>query len=178
MLQHFIEAISVFYKLPSLSPTSQLPRPEYVLRKQFSAIPNVLSYRGIFLIFLPFSGWDMWHHVGLQPWSSSSWLRQTWDRSSVLGFLFLWLNTIPKCQLERKGVIYFQIIVHHLKKSGQELRQGRNLEARADMDGGHGGVLLGDLRTVACSACFLMNPGSPNQRWPHPQWAGPALTNH
>ena len=28
----------------------------------------------------------------------------------------------------------FQIIVHHWRKSGQELKQGRNLEARAEAE--------------------------------------------
>jgi hypothetical protein len=36
--------------------------------------------------------------------------------------------------LGRKGLfsLYFHIIVHHQRKSGQEIRQGRNREGRAD----------------------------------------------
>lgn len=38
----------------------------------------------------------------------------------------------------------FHIPVHHQRKSRQELKQGRNLEAGADA-----------MRSAACSACFL-----------------------
>jgi hypothetical protein len=30
---------------------------------------------------------------------------------------------------------------------------------------------------LACSACFLIEPGPPAQGWPHPQWAGPSPTD-
>ena len=53
--------------------------------------------------------------------------------------------------MERKGVIYFQIIVHHLKKSGQELRQGWNLETGTDAKAMEGCCLL------ACSS-WLAQP--------------------
>jgi hypothetical protein len=38
--------------------------------------------------------------------------------------------------LDRNGVsgLHFHIIVHHRRKSGQELKQGRNLEAGADAE--------------------------------------------
>jgi hypothetical protein len=37
---------------------------------------------------------------------------------------------------EEKGLfsLYFQMIVHHWRKSGQEIKQGRNLEAGADAE--------------------------------------------
>ena len=48
--------------------------------------------------------------------------------------------------------LYFCTIVHHCRKSGQELKQGRNLEAGADPEAMEGCCLL------ACSACFLIEP--------------------
>jgi hypothetical protein len=46
--------------------------------------------------------------------------------------------------------LYFQIIIHHKRKSGEELTQGRNLEAGADAEAMEGCCLL---------ACFLTEPG-------------------
>jgi hypothetical protein len=81
----------------------------------------------------------------------------------------------------------FHIAVHHQRKSGQELTQGRNLEAGADaeaMEGAAylfalhgllsllsyrtkatspGGVLIIHLLSMACSACFLTEPRPPAQ---------------
>jgi hypothetical protein len=56
--------------------------------------------------------------------------------------------------------------VHHQRKSGLELTQGRNLEAGADAGAKEGCCLL------ACSACFLVEA----QGWHHLQWAG--LSHH
>jgi hypothetical protein len=42
-------------------------------------------------------------------------------------------------------------MVHHKRKSGQEITQGRNLEAGADGCRGHGGLLLTGLLHVVCS---------------------------
>jgi hypothetical protein len=43
-----------------------------------------------------------------------------------------------------KGLLslYFHITVHHQRKSGQKLRQGRNLEAGADAEAMEGYYLL------------------------------------
>jgi hypothetical protein len=46
--------------------------------------------------------------------------------------------------------LHFHIAVHYQRKPGQELKQGRNLEAGADA--GHGEVLLTGLLPLACSA--------------------------
>jgi hypothetical protein len=54
------------------------------------------------------------------------------------------------------------MVVHHRRKSGQELKQGRNLEAGADAGRGHGRMLLTDLLPMACSACFLIEPRTTN----------------
>ena len=40
---------------------------------------------------------------------------------------------------------------------------------------GYGGMLLTGLLPMACSACFLIEPGPTAQGWHHPQWAGPSL---
>lgn len=59
-----------------------------------------------------------------------------WDRVSKLGFLFLWYSTDQK-QLREKRVyfiLYFQVTVHHWGKSGQELKQDRNLEAGTEAE--------------------------------------------
>jgi hypothetical protein len=42
---------------------------------------------------------------------------------------------------------------------------------------GHGGVLLTGLLIMACSVCFLLEPGPPAQGW-HWQSAGPSPVNH
>jgi hypothetical protein len=50
--------------------------------------------------------------------------------------------------------LYFHIIVHHWRKLGQELKQGRNLEAGADSEAMEECYLLACF-SMACSACFL-----------------------
>lgn len=72
-----------------------------------------------------------------------------------LGFLFLCYNTSNKSNLQREGFVpayNFWVTVYHLRKSGQELKQVRNLEA------GHRGVLLTGLLLMVCSACLLIEP--------------------
>jgi hypothetical protein len=66
---------------------------------------------------------------------------------------------------------HFHITVHHQRKSGQELKQDRNLEAGADAEALERCCLL------ACSGCFLIEPrttrldiASPKMGWPHPHW--------
>ena len=59
--------------------------------------------------------------------------------------------------------LHFYITVHHQGKSGQEPKQCRNLEARADAEAVEECLL-------ACSSClplptFLQNPGLPAQEW-------------
>ena len=48
--------------------------------------------------------------------------------------------------------LHFYIDVHHWRKSEQELKQGRSLEAGADTK------VIEWCRLLACSACFLMKP--------------------
>jgi len=47
--------------------------------------------------------------------------------------------------------LHFHITVHHQRRSGQELKQDRNLEAEAEAEAMITGLLL-----MACSACFLI----------------------
>jgi hypothetical protein len=56
--------------------------------------------------------------------------------------------------------LHFHIAVHHQRKSGQKLIQGRNLEAGADAKY-HEGMLLTGLLPLACLG------------WHHSQWALP-----
>jgi len=50
--------------------------------------------------------------------------------------------------------LHFCIAVHNLRKSGQELKQGRNLETGADTEVMEECCLL-SCSPMACSACFL-----------------------
>lgn len=54
--------------------------------------------------------------------------------------------------------LHFRVIAHHGRKPGQELKQGRILEAGADAEARR--VLLTGLLTMAYSACFLIEPRS------------------
>jgi hypothetical protein len=55
---------------------------------------------------------------------------------------------------------YTSISLFNQRKSGQELRQERNLEAGAEAEATKGGVLLTGLFLMACSACFLIAPST------------------
>jgi hypothetical protein len=57
--------------------------------------------------------------------------------------------------LEGKGLfgLHFHITAHHQRKSGQELKHGRNLEAGTDAEVVKG-MLLSSLLPEASSACF------------------------
>ena len=78
---------------------------------------------------------------------------------SYLGLLLLRWNTISKPTRGGKSLfgLYFHITVHYQRKSGQELKQGRNLETGADAEVMEG-VLLTDFLLMACSLCFLIEP--------------------
>ena len=52
--------------------------------------------------------------------------------------------------------LHFHITVRLQRKSGQELKQDRNLEAGADAEATEG--LLTGILLMACSACFLREP--------------------
>ena len=75
----------------------------------------------------------------------------------------------------RKGLfnLHIHIAVHHQKKSGRELTQGRDLEAGADAEAMEGCCLLTCFPWLA-QLVFLRNPGPPAQGWHHPQWPGPS----
>ena len=64
----------------------------------------------------------------------------TWEKG---GLIWLWLTHLHHCSS---------------LKSGQELKQGRNLEAGADAEAMGGGGLLSCLLFIASSACFSVEP--------------------
>ena len=74
---------------------------------------------------------------------------------------------------ERDFLAYTSIlcVVRYWRKSGQELKQGENLEQELTRD--HGRALLTDLFPMVCSACFLIEIKTTSQGWHHPQWAAP-----
>jgi hypothetical protein len=63
---------------------------------------------------------------------------------------------------------------HHWKRSGQELKQARNLETGADVDAMEEGCLLACCPWLTQPA-FLQTPGPPAWGWHRPQWAEPTL---
>jgi hypothetical protein len=69
--------------------------------------------------------------------------------------------------------LYLHIAVHHQRKSGQELTQGRNLEAEADSE-----AMEECLLPLPCSACFLIElrttstgMASSTMSWTLPPWS-------
>jgi hypothetical protein len=85
----------------------------------------------------------------------------------------------PNASLGGKGLfsLNFHITVHHQRKSGLELKQGRNLEAGADTAAMEECCLLACFPWLAQPA-FLQNPASPAQGWHHPQRAGSSSIDH
>jgi hypothetical protein len=64
------------------------------------------------------------------------------------------IKTMTKAIWGGKGV--FWLILPHLRKSGQELKQSRNLESGADAEAQRRAAY--QLASRACSACFLTEP--------------------
>ena len=58
------------------------------------------------------------------------------------------------------------VAVHYQRKTGQELKQGRNLEAGADAEAMEGATYT-ILHYMACSACSLIEPrtAGPRTAW-------------
>ena len=79
----------------------------------------------------------------------------------------------------RKGLfgLCSQFIVHHWRKSGLELKQGRNLEAGTDTETIEGCCLQVYVTWIAQPA-FLWNPVSPAQGWHYTQRAGSSPIDH
>jgi len=71
---------------------------------------------------------------------------------------------------------HFHIAVHSQRKSGQELTEGRNLEAGADAEAMEG-VLLTGLLSLACSGCFVIELRTTSQGMAPPTmgWAIPTF---
>ena len=64
----------------------------------------------------------------------------------------------PKRTLGGKSLfgLHFHTIAYHRRESGQELKQGQNLEAGADAEAR--GVWLTGLLITSCPVCFLIEP--------------------
>ena len=78
---------------------------------------------------------------------------------------------MTKGNLERKGFIAFQIVVHHWRRS--ETQTGQEPEGRRSYRG-HRGVLLTGLLLMAYSACLLIVPRTTSS-WVAPLTMGWAL---
>lgn len=65
-------------------------------------------------------------------------------RQTYLEAFYCCSETHDQMQAGRKGlfILYFHITVHHQRDSGQELSQGRVLEAGADAEAMEGSCLL------------------------------------
>jgi hypothetical protein len=77
----------------------------------------------------------------------------------------------PRSTWGGKGLfsLYFHTAVHHQgSQDWNSSRSGSRSWCR-----GHGGMLLTGLLPLACSACSLIEPRLPAQRWSHPQGAFP-----
>jgi hypothetical protein len=68
--------------------------------------------------------------------------------------------------------LHFHITVHHLRKSGQELKQARDLEAEAMEECVYWFVPHGFFSLLSYES-----PEPPDQGWHHPQWAEHSLIN-
>jgi hypothetical protein len=79
---------------------------------------------------------------------------------------------MTKINLEGKG--FFQLTLPQnrssWKKSEQELKMNRNLQAGADVEAM---ILL-----IGCSACFLLKPRTTSPDVASPTWVGPSTSNH
>lgn len=73
---------------------------------------------------------------------------------------------------ERFDSAYTPISLFIIEPSGQELTQGRKLEAAADAEAMRGASWL---FRIDYSAHFLIEPRTAAQGWPYLQWAGPSL---
>lgn len=95
---------------------------------------------------------------------------------SYIGILFYAMKHHGQNQGGEKRIfipLHFNIVVHHLKKSRQDLKQGRIAETGTDAE-----ALVG-CWLVTCFTWFaqptvIQNPVSPFQGWYYPQWPGPS----
>jgi hypothetical protein len=88
------------------------------------------------------------------------WQSLTYQNSRCLsqGF-YSCTNIMTKKQIGKKGFI--QLTFPHCYSSLKEVRTGTQA--------GQGGIFFTGLLLLACSACSLIEPRLPAQRWSHPQ---------
>ena len=96
----------------------------------------------------------LWHTL---VETSSRWTIGKWGNVCLslvfqLEFLLLWQSTMTKEQVgeERIALLYTSILVHHRRKSGQELKQYWNPAATTDAETTEGWYLL------TCFPCFAL----------------------
>ena len=103
--------------------------------------------------------WQPW--VQRSPWTlKTKWKEHLID--DLVRFNIAVMIHHDQKQLEEETIYFFHITVHHGQKSGQELKQGRNLEARADTD------TMEECCLSDCSPHFLMEPRTTRQEWYSP----------
>jgi hypothetical protein len=86
-------------------------------------------------------------------------------------------GSIAGMKHQRVYSAYTSTALFFIIESGQELKQGRNLEAGADSEAMEGCNLLVCTSWLARPA-FLLNPGPPAREWHHLQRDEPSLINH
>jgi hypothetical protein len=82
---------------------------------------------------------------------------------------------VMKYQVQKaswRGKDLFGLLFHRWRNSGQELKQGWNLEAGAGAEAWRGAAYW------LSQPAFLQNPGQPAQGWQHLPWAGPSHIDH
>lgn len=87
---------------------------------------------------------------------------------------FVGMKHNDQSNLGRKGFVLwsFHITVHYQRKSGQEFKEGRNLEAGADAEAVERSCLLACPLTFTYSACCHIELKTPTQGWHHSQQTG------
>ena len=107
---------------------------------------------------------------------------QLWKRASVALVLLLncclgqgfssCTNIMTKNQVEEEKVYSaYTSTLLFITKGSQDWNSSRS--GSRSWCRGHGGMLLTGLLPLACSACSLIEPRLPAQRWSHPQGAFP-----
>lgn len=110
----------------------------------------------------------------------ANWKYQNLCIYSLIGLLLLWSKTMTKAPWGGKFIQ--PMFLHHCsssKKSRQELKHGRILEAVANAEWGHGVCCLLVYSLGLAQPVVLLKPGTPGQDCHHSQWDDElSLSNH
>lgn len=96
--------------------------------------------------------------------------------SNCLKIFYCCDKTLCQSKLGRKGLIWLTV-PHHERKSGQELKQGKNQAAGIDAEAVEECCLLACSSWLAQPA-FLCYPGHSAKKWHHSVWGYPSHINH